>query len=45
MPGYPRMDIDNPYLTARYDGGIIDSLPWGTGWAADPQVHRGCLVL
>jgi hypothetical protein len=35
MPGYPRMDMGNPYLTARYDGRIVDSLPWGRGWLAD----------
>lgn len=40
MPGYPRMDIGNPYLTARYDGRIVDSLPWGRGWLADGSVVR-----
>ncbi|KAF6263462.1 hypothetical protein COO60DRAFT_1635090 [Scenedesmus sp. NREL 46B-D3] len=34
MPGYPRIDVGNPYLTARYDHGIVDSLPWGSGWLA-----------
>jgi hypothetical protein len=29
------MDIGNPYLTARYDGRIVDSLPWGRGWLVD----------
>lgn len=35
MPGYPRMDVGNPYVTARYDSYIVDSLPWGRGWLAD----------
>lgn len=38
MPGYPRMDVGNPYLTARYDSCIVDSLPWGRGWLADGQM-------
>ena len=24
MPGYPRIDIGNDYLMARYDGAILD---------------------
>lgn len=40
MAGYPRIDAANPYLTARYDGGVVDSLPWGRGWAADRQVGK-----
>lgn len=37
MPSYPRIDVGNPYLTARYDGGVVDSLPWGRGWDADGE--------
>jgi hypothetical protein len=40
MPNYPRIDKGNPYLTSRYDGRVVDSLPWGRGWLADgSQVH------
>lgn len=43
MPGYPRMDVGNPYLTARYDSYIVDSLPWGRGWLVDgSQVGNSC---
>lgn len=31
MPGYPRVDRDNPYLISRYDGLIVDGKPWGRG--------------
>lgn len=24
MPGYPRIDVGNDYLMARYDGAIVD---------------------
>ena len=24
MPGYPRIDVGNDYLMARYDGAILD---------------------
>ncbi|KAK3235068.1 hypothetical protein CYMTET_54710 [Cymbomonas tetramitiformis] len=30
MANYPRVDLDNPYLLARFDGAVIDSKPWGT---------------
>jgi hypothetical protein len=45
MPGYPRIDRGNPYLTARYDHGIVDSLPWGRGWSAEGRVrvYKGSL--
>jgi hypothetical protein len=39
------MDIGNPYLTARYDGRIIDSLPWGRGLLADGSMVRRVLQL
>ena len=32
MHNYPKVDKKNPYLTARYDGGVVDSKPWGRGW-------------
>jgi hypothetical protein len=44
MAGYPRIDKANPYLTSRYDGGIVDSLPWGHGWLADGQQVRTCVA-
>lgn len=31
IPGYPRIDGNNPYLVTRYDGTIINSQPWGMG--------------
>jgi hypothetical protein len=31
IPGYPRINIQNPYLITRYDGTIINAQPWGTG--------------
>jgi hypothetical protein len=31
MPNYPKVDVDNPYLIARYDRSVIDSKPWGRG--------------
>ncbi|KAJ7560918.1 hypothetical protein O6H91_03G006100 [Diphasiastrum complanatum] len=31
IPGYPRVDVDNPYLISRYDGAIIDAKPWERG--------------
>jgi hypothetical protein len=36
MPGYPKIATDNPYLVARYDGSVVDALPWGlgAGWSA-----------
>ncbi|KAI4328632.1 hypothetical protein L6164_020968 [Bauhinia variegata] len=31
IPGYPRVDAQNPYLITRYDGTIINAQPWGSG--------------
>ncbi|KAL7001025.1 hypothetical protein U1Q18_002179 [Sarracenia purpurea var. burkii] len=31
IPGYPRVDSQNPYLITRYDGTVINAQPWGTG--------------
>lgn len=31
MANYPRVDADNPYLLARFDGAIVDGKPWGKG--------------
>lgn len=31
MPGYPRVELGNPYLISRFDGLIIDGNPWGRG--------------
>jgi len=31
MPNYPRIDLNNPYLSRRYDMTIMDSKPWGSG--------------
>ncbi|XP_044489495.1 uncharacterized protein LOC123213929 isoform X2 [Mangifera indica] len=31
IPGYPRVDAQNPYLITRYDGTVINAKPWGTG--------------
>ncbi|KAF9608096.1 hypothetical protein IFM89_006023 [Coptis chinensis] len=31
IPGYPRVDANNPYLITRYDGIVINAQPWGTG--------------
>ncbi|KAL5983064.1 hypothetical protein ACLOJK_017144 [Asimina triloba] len=31
IPGYPRVDANNPYLITRYDGTVINAQPWGTG--------------
>lgn len=34
IPGYPRVDLNNPYLITRYDGTVINAQPWGTGGEA-----------
>ncbi|ERN09431.1 uncharacterized protein LOC18437584 [Amborella trichopoda] len=34
IPGYPRIDANNPYLISRYDGTVIDAQPWGPGGEA-----------
>lgn len=31
IPGYPRVDANNPYLITRYDGIVINAQPWGAG--------------
>ncbi|KAK1566540.1 hypothetical protein Q3G72_001217 [Acer saccharum] len=31
IPGYPRVDVQNPYLITRYDGTVINAQPWGYG--------------
>ncbi|XP_024031935.1 uncharacterized protein LOC112094673 [Morus notabilis] len=31
IPGYPRVDAQNPYLITRYDGAVINAQPWGLG--------------
>ncbi|XP_073134876.1 uncharacterized protein [Henckelia pumila] len=31
IPGYPRVDLQNPYLITRYDGTVINAQPWGAG--------------
>ena len=31
IPGYPRVDAQNPYLITRYDGTVINAQPWGFG--------------
>nr|XP_017227253.1 PREDICTED: uncharacterized protein LOC108203054 isoform X1 [Daucus carota subsp. sativus] len=31
IPGYPRVDAENPYLITRYDGTVINAQPWGVG--------------
>ncbi|XP_057962974.1 uncharacterized protein LOC131154304 [Malania oleifera] len=34
IPGYPRVDVHNPYLITRYDGILINAQPWGPGGEA-----------
>lgn len=31
IPGYPRVDAENPYLITRYDGTVINANSWGYG--------------
>ena len=31
MPNYPNVDKGNDYLISRFDGAILDALPWGSG--------------
>ncbi|KAE8022991.1 hypothetical protein FH972_008748 [Carpinus fangiana] len=31
IPGYPRVDAQNPYLITRYDGSVINAQTWGFG--------------
>jgi len=33
IPGYPKVDRDNDYLMARFDGAVLDGKPWGRGVA------------
>ncbi|KAD4983092.1 hypothetical protein E3N88_19763 [Mikania micrantha] len=40
IPGYPRVDSQNPYLITRYDGTVINGQPWGTGGETrEPWAH------
>ena len=40
MPGYPKIDRNNDTLLARYDGAVIDALPWvKCQQAADEAAH------
>lgn len=43
IPGYPRVDANNPYLITRYDGIVINAQPWGTG-GETRQVWDGVLL-
>ncbi|KAG8648931.1 hypothetical protein MANES_08G053300v8 [Manihot esculenta] len=43
IPGYPRVDAHNTYLTARYDGTVINAQPWGAGGEAR-EVWNGLVV-
>ena len=38
MPGYPTVAKHNPYLVSRFDGAVVDALPWGFngGWSRSP---------
>ncbi len=38
IPGYPKVDRDNDYLMARFDGAVLDGKPWGRGAQGDQQV-------
>ncbi|XP_068663390.1 uncharacterized protein [Aristolochia californica] len=31
IPGYPKVDAQNSYLSTRYDGIVINGQPWGLG--------------
>ncbi|CAK7337997.1 unnamed protein product [Dovyalis caffra] len=31
IPGYPKVNAQNPYLITRYDGTVINAQPWGSG--------------
>ncbi|XP_015073422.1 uncharacterized protein LOC107017704 [Solanum pennellii] len=45
IPGYPRVDAQNPHLITRYDGTMINAQPWGAGgesrelwdWTSSPE--------
>ncbi|KGN58554.1 uncharacterized protein LOC101219994 [Cucumis sativus] len=43
IPGYPRVDAQNPYLITRYDGTVINAQPWGLG-ADTREVWHGLTV-
>ncbi|XP_038903268.1 uncharacterized protein LOC120089904 isoform X1 [Benincasa hispida] len=43
IPGYPRVDAQNPYLITRYDGTVINAQPWGLG-ADIREVWHGLTV-
>ena len=31
IPGYPKIDANNDYFLARFDGALIDGQSWGRG--------------
>lgn len=31
IPGYPKIDVNNDYFLARFDGALIDGQSWGRG--------------
>jgi hypothetical protein len=31
IPGYPKVDRNNDYLIARFDGAVLDAKPWARG--------------
>ena len=37
IPGYPKVDRDNDYLIARFDGAVLDAKPWARG---APQIDK-----
>lgn len=43
IPGYPRVDAQNPYLITRYDGNVINAQPWGVG-GEDREVWTGSVT-
>ena len=38
IPGYPKVDRDNDYLMARFDGAVLDAKPWGRGVGSNDQL-------
>ena len=46
MPGYPRVDKGNDTLLARYDGAVVDALPWQQlSPPAEGGMHEAGMVL
>jgi len=41
IPGYPKIDVRNTYLIGRYDGSVLDALPWGRGDTGHGEVGGG----